>query len=315
MKKIRTIIFFFLSIFAILTTTSCNNQLYVEKEEYVLQDKYEIYENIKYYYSSLGLIAKEVVTASDEVTIYPSVNGEVVYSVATDFLKDNTVIKVLNLPNSGIIYEKYCVSNCINLKEINFKNHGDYGNSNIIPVCEKNAFDVSDDCYFYVYNIEEIQHYVYAFNQYVSKFKLLNPVKVEFSLSAFIIGSNFNVKEKNLSFSVNGKAFGIIDINASQSYSLGNPWYCQKTVNLIDDVDFFIKNGKKVKPQEFIVKTNVYILAQKNIISGIVTKDYPISSNKTRNMDNLYSLISWSEGSNPGISASFSIKFSYSVAE
>ena len=62
MKKIKTIICLFLLMFSSLITTSCFNNNYAIKQEYMLEDRYEIYEGVKYYYSSLGLIAKEIVS-------------------------------------------------------------------------------------------------------------------------------------------------------------------------------------------------------------------------------------------------------------
>lgn len=314
MKFIKKYICFILSIFTILiSTTSCSNETYAKKEEYVLEDKYEIYENVKYYYSSLGMIAMEIVDKTQkEVTIYPEVSNTYVYSVATDFLKDNEKIETLNLPCTDVIYETKCISNCPNLKEINLKSNDGYGVSSIESLCEKKAFNLPKDCYFYLYDVSNIQHYIYAYKNYASKIKLLNPVQIVFSFSSYIAAAenNYFEEKKTISFSVKGKMFGIIDIDVSQSKSLKDPWYCQKTIQVIDDVDFFIKNGKKIKEQSFEITTSTYILAVKNIIIGAVTKDYPVSYSKTNEYDRLTDFTYYS-GSKPNISSSFSTRISY----
>lgn len=310
MKSIKKIFVFVLLVFSTILT-SCSNYKYIDKPDYILEDRYEIFEDVKYYYSSLGMVAKEIIANKEEITIYPMVNNEPVYSIATDLLKDNSTIKVLNLPTAPLVYERNCISNCVNLKTINLINLA-YTHQNSGVFFERNAFELEKDCYIYIHDIKTIQYYVYAFKPYVNRFKLLNPVQVRFSLYSYISGSgDYDTKEKNLSFSIKGKLFGIIDIDASQSYSLGNPWHCEKTVKLIDDVDFFINNYKKIKNQEFEVNINAYILAKKHIIHGIVTKDYPLSYNKKDKVDELYTFTNNSSNSNPGIGVSFTTTFSY----
>ena len=122
--------------------------------------------------------------------------------------------------------------------------------------------------------------------------------------------NNYFEEKKTISFSVKGKMFGIIDIDVSQSKSLKDPWYCQKTIQVIDDVDFFVKNGKKIKEQSFEITTSTYILAVKNIIIGAVTKDYPVSYSKTNEYDRLTNFAYYS-GTKPNISSSFSTRISY----
>lgn len=118
MKNIKRIFTFVLLVFSTILT-SCSNFKYIDKPDYILEDKYEIYEGVKYYYSSSGLVAKEIIESNEEITIFPMVNNEPVYSVATDLLKDNSDIKVLNLPIAPLVYERNCISNCVNLNTIN----------------------------------------------------------------------------------------------------------------------------------------------------------------------------------------------------
>ena len=311
MKNIKRIFTFVLLVFSTILT-SCSNFKYIDKPDYILEDKYEIYEGVKYYYSSSGLVAKEIIESNEEITIFPMVNNEPVYSVATYLLKDNSDIKVLNLPIAPLVYERNCISNCVNLNTINLIDLI-YTHQNTGIFFEKNAFNLEKDCYIYIHNAKSIEKCVYDFKPYVNRFKLLNPIEVRFSLHSYIKGSgDYDAKEKNLSFSIKGKLFGIIDVDASQSYSLGDPWSCERTVKLIDDVDFFINNYKKIKNQEFEISINAYILAKKNIIQGIVSKDYPLSYSKKEKRDQLlYTFTSNSSNSNPGIGVSFTTTFSY----
>ena len=146
----------------------------------------------------------------------------------------------------------------------------------------------------------------------MSQFKLLNPVKLECTLSSNYYGDgNFTLKSKDTSFYIKGQLFGIIDLDISQSYSLGNPWYCQTTTKVIEDLDFFIKNGKKIKESKLTVKTNANMVVKKNIIVGAVTKDYPLSISRKYETNQLLGQISSSTDGNPRISMHFYALFSY----
>lgn len=313
MKKIKKYMsVLFICLMCLITSCSdfLSNNSYAKAEEYILENEYVTYENVKYQKSSLGYIVKEVVEPAEEVFIYPSINDIDVYSVAEGFLSDDSKIKVLNLPNSNIIYESKCVSNCVNLKQINLfalRQTSDTMNSS----CEKKAFELEEDCYFYIQDAEYIQHYVYAFKPYVNKIKLLHPVKLSVSLSAWASGAtDYKEESESLYFEVKGKLFGIIDVDLSQNWATGDVWSSAKSMTVIEDVDFFINNKDKIKDQNFEIKISAHINVTKAWIGGIVTKDYSNSYNKEYEKTYLSDHTFHKDGT-PEIFGSFDTRFTY----
>ena len=118
MKKIFSIL---IGVVLIIFLTNCSlfEEKYAKVEEYTLTEKVVEYDGVNYTDSDKGWIVTSLSINSKEVTIHPKIDDKDVYAVSSGFLKDNSTIEILNLPGSKMIFERNCISNCSNLKEIN----------------------------------------------------------------------------------------------------------------------------------------------------------------------------------------------------
>lgn len=307
MKKIINIFLVIVSITALFLLTGCDNGRYAVAEEYTLNASYEVLDNVVYFDSSHGWIAVSLENKNvKEVTIHSYFNKKDVYAVSEGFLVDNDQVEVLNIPNGKMIYRTGCIKNCQNLKEINFI-YDEYYNLSMEPVLEKRAFSLVDDCYVYIKNIGALEHYVYAYMPLLSRTKLLDVVNIRFHADHHIYNlSDYTIKEQSISMWVEGKMFGLINIAISESKNSNS---VSRTITLIDDVDFFIKNHNKIKESEFVLDVRGYSCPRKG--GFIVAKDYPVSAGSERKASDLIGVSTWTKDGKPSMRLEFETQTFY----
>ena len=306
-KKIINVLVIVVTFGMIFTLTSCDNKQYAEALEYTLEDKFEVFKNVVYYDSNYGLIAVGLENNDvEEVTIHSYISNKDVYAIAEGFLVDNSTIKTLNIPNGKMIYETGCVSNCINLKEINFI-YDEYYNYSMEPVLEKNAFNLVDDCYVYLHNVSALEHYVFAYKPLLSRTKLLDAVRIRFHADHYITNfNNYSIKEQSIYMKVEGNLFGLIDIAVVESKNSSS---VSRTITLIDDKDFFINNYKKIKESNFLIDVSSYCCPRKG--GFVVAKDYPVSTGGEETADNLLGTFVWRCTGKPELVSEFETSVFY----
>ena len=309
LKRTFNIFGIFLAMILLFSLTGCSEDKYVVVEDYNLGSEEIVVDNVIYNDSSFGWVATELEDEDvEEVTIHSYINNKEVYAVAEGFLDGNKDVEVLNLSNGNILYEKNCVINCPNLKEINLKQIDNYISQALNLLCEKNAFVLEDDCYFYVYYVEAIEHYIYGMNDYVDKFKLLDTVYLYVYAKATITNmDNFTIKSSSVGFTVEGKAFGIIDLNINRSDDEMSESF--KT-ELIEDDDFFIKNHRKVKFTEIKYTLRASATIERKIMWQVY-KDYSVGCSDSFETLGLTGMNACGSGDKPHISVSLDRMYSY----
>ena len=306
MKKIF-IILIGVTLLLFLTNCSLFEEKYAEVEEYILTDVIFEHDGVNYTYSNKGWIVTSLSIDSKEVTIHPKIDDKEVYAVSSGFLKDNNTIETLNLPSSKMFFERNCISNCKNLKEINLKEIDNCYNQELEFVCEKKAFDLVEDCYFYIHNIKSLDAYLYGFRDYINKFKLLSTLYIFVYARAYITNfENYSIESSNINYSITGTLFGLLDIDISKSKdSLST----SRTVELITDTDFFIKNNK-FKMTEIKYSFSASAEVEKKIMWG-VTKDYYVSCGDEHTAYGLSGYHPYSSGDKPQIRGHLEIVYTY----
>lgn len=307
LKRIMNMFVILFSIVFVFILTGCDNQKYIEAEEYTLNAKFEVVDNVVYYESSHGFVAVALKNNDvEEVTLHSSINNVDVYVVASGFLVDNEKVKILNIPNGKMIYETGCVNNCSNLKEINFI-YDDYYNLSMEPVLEKKAFDLVDDCYVYIQNVGALEHYVYAYKPLLARTKLLDIVNIRFHADQRVSNfKDYSIKEQSMYMKVEGQMFGLIDIAVVESRNSNS---VSRTITLIDDVDFFIKNHKKIKESDFMLDVSGYSCPRKG--GFVIAKDYPVSAGGQRRVNDLIGTSVWKHDGKPSLTIEFEASTSY----
>ena len=145
-------------------------------------------------------------------------------------------------------------------------------------------------------------------NDYVKKFKLLDTVYLYAYARASITNmDNFTIKDCRIGFTLEGKAFGLIDLNIDRSDDEMSESF--KT-DLIDDEDFFIDNYRKVK----ITKINYTLRGSADIKRQImwqVYKDYSVGCSDKFETVGLTGMNTCGAGDKPHITVYLDRMYSY----